>query len=259
MSEKKPKILITNDDGIYARGIWHLWHAIADVADVTIIAPSSERSGVGLGITLHQPLSIDKFKWENNTPAWKINGNPADCIRMGLSVVLDERPDMIVSGINHGSNSGRTVLYSGTIGGAIEGALQHIPSIAFSSEDFSDVNYYKLEKYIAAIVDHVLKYPLSEGTLLNVNFPLDPDQIKGVRLARQGRSLWREDPTEREHPHGGQPYYWHGGRWADHPEHPDSDVALLKEGYIAAVPIHVNEMTDHAFLSERKDAFQTIL
>lgn len=259
MKDKKPKILITNDDSITASGIWHLWHALIDIADLTIIAPSHEKSGVGLGITLHQPLSIDRYKWEDNTSAWKITGTPADCIRMGLSVVLAETPDMIVSGINHGSNSGRSVLYSGTIGGAIEGALQHIPSIAFSSENAEDVDYTKLEKYVAAIVSHMLEHPLSEGTLLNVNFPFNPDEIKGVRLARQGRSLWREDPTERQHPHGKQSYYWHGGRWADHPEPHDSDVALLKQGYVAAVPIHVNELTDHKFLSERREAFETLI
>lgn len=258
MNEKKPKILITNDDGINARGIWHLWHSLRDIADLMIIAPSTERSGVGMGITLHHPLTIEKVKWEEGTPAWKVSGTPADCIRMGTSILLDEMPDMIVSGINHGSNSGRTVLYSGTIGGVIEGALRRIPGIAFSSEDFTDRTYAQLEQFISPVVKHVLEHPLSPGTLLNVNFPLNASQIRGIRLARQGRSLWVEDPMERTHPDG-NPYYWHGGKWADHPEHADSDVTLLQQGFITAVPIHIDELTDHKFLADRREAFETII
>jgi 5'-nucleotidase len=258
MEQRKPKILITNDDGVHARGIWHLWHALAEFAEVCIIAPSTERSGVGSGITLHHPLTIEPVKWETGTRVWKINGTPADCIRMGMSVILENPPDLVVSGINHGSNAGRSVLYSGTIGGVVESALRRIPGIAFSSEAFEDDKYWQLERFICPIVSHILQHPLSEGTLLNVNFPAQPDTIRGVRLARQGRSLWVEDPTERVHPDG-NPYYWHGGRWADHPEQDDSDVALLKQGYITAVPIHIDQLTDHKFLAERKQGFETLL
>lgn len=258
MGNKKLKILITNDDGIHAPGIWHLWHALQEVADLSIIAPAIERSGVGPGITLHHPLTIQSVRWENQTPAWKVSGTPADCIRMAMSVILDDIPDMIVSGINRGSNAGRSVLYSGTIGGVIEGSMRKIPGIAFSSEAFEDAKYNELERFVPLIVNHISEHPLSAGTLLNVNFPSDPSLIRGIRLARQGRSLWVEDPTERIHPDG-NPYYWHGGKWADHPEHDDSDVALLKQGFITAVPIHVDELTDHKFLSERKEAFEALL
>lgn len=258
MEKKKPKILVTNDDGVQARGIWHLWHALSAFADVCIIAPASERSGVGSGITLHHPLMIEPVRWEKETPVWKINGTPADCIRMGMSVILDHLPDLVVSGINHGSNAGRSVLYSGTIGGVIESALRKIPGIAFSSEAFEDDKYGELERFIEPIVSHILEHPLSEGTLLNVNFPSVPAEIRGLRLARQGKSLWVEDPAERMHPDG-NPYYWHGGKWADHPEHEESDVALLKQGYITAVPIHVDQLTDHKFLAERKQEFEKLL
>lgn len=258
MSKKKPKILITNDDGIHARGIWHLWHALSEMADLSLIAPATERSGVGSGITLHHPITIESVKWEKQTPAWKVTGTPADCVRMGMSVLLDEQPDMVVSGINHGSNAGRSVLYSGTIGGVIESAIRHIPGIAFSSEAFEDDKYSEIERYIPLIVKHILEHPLSVGTLLSVNFPREPSNIRGIRLARQGRSLWVEDPSQRIHPDG-NPYYWHGGKWAHHPEHEDSDVALLKQGYITAVPIHVDELTDHKFLSERREKFETLI
>lgn len=253
---KKPKILITNDDGIHAEGIWHLWHALVDVADVTIIAPSSERSGVGMGLTLHKPITINPVKWDKGTPAWKVSGNPADCVRFGIRIVLEEKPDLIVSGINRGSNAGRNVLYSGTIGGVIEGALRQTPGIAFSSTEFETPRFEMIESYIAPMVQHILEHPLSSGTILNVNFPTKFPTFKGVKLARQGRGLWIEDPDHRVHPDGA-PYFWHGGQWFHHDEHEESDVALLEQGYVTAVPIHIDELTDHAFLKNRKEHFES--
>lgn len=257
MIEKRAKILITNDDGINAEGIWHLWHSLVDVADVTIIAPSSEKSGVGLGLTLHKPITINPVKWEKGTPAWKISGTPADCVRFGTRIVLEEKPDLIVSGINRGSNSGRNVLYSGTIGGVIEGALRKIPGIAFSSTEFETPRFETIESYIFTMVKHILEHPLSPGTILNVNFPTKFGSFKGVKLARQGKGLWIEDPDRRIHPDG-QPYFWHGGTWLHHEEHAESDVALLEQGYVTAVPIHIDELTDHAFLESRKVHFESV-
>lgn len=250
----KPKILITNDDGITAKGIWHLWHALADHADISIVAPAIEKSGVGLGLTLHKPITIHPTNWERGTPAWKITGTPADCVRFGLRLVLDHKPDLIVSGINKGSNSGRNVLYSGTIGGVIEGAMKKIPGIAFSSTSFELPNFESIEPYIFPIVEHILEHPLSEGTILNVNFPTEHASFKGVKLARQGQGLWVEDPDKRNHP-SGEHYYWHGGQWSHEEEDEESDVALLHEGYVTAVPIHIHQLTDHAFFEERKEHF----
>ncbi len=258
MDKRKPKILITNDDGIEARGIWHLWKALADKADITIIAPSVQKSGVGLGLTLHKPIRIDPVKWEDETPAWKVSGTPADCIRFGTRLVLEENPDLIVSGINHGSNAGRNVLYSGTIGGVIEGAMRNIPGIAFSSTEFENPRYELIEPHIYKIIDHILSHPLSPGSVLNVNFPTEYDTFKGIKLARQGMGLWVEDPDERLHP-SGETYFWHGGKWAHHDEHEESDVALLQAGYIAAVPLHVHQLTDHDFFKERKTFFENAL
>lgn len=252
----KIQILITNDDGIEAKGLWHLWQALADFAELTIVAPSTEKSGVGVGLTLRDPLTIRSVRWDKNTPAWKVNGTPADCVRLAISVILKQKPDLIVSGINRGSNAGRNVLYSGTIGGVIEGALRGVPGVAFSCEQFDDPQYHLAEKHVQSIVRHIIKNPLSKGTILNVNFP-DANEIRGVKLARQGKGYWIEDPQQRMHPDGDL-YYWHGGKWHDHEEHEESDVALLKQGYAAAVPIHIDELTDHHFLNQNKDLFDQL-
>lgn len=244
----KPRILIINDDGIHAPGIKHLWKSLVDDFDLTIVAPASEKSGMGIAITVREPLHIDQVLWEKETPAWKINGTPADCVRLGISVILKQKPDLIVSGINQGSNTGTTILSSGTVGAVIEGALRNVPGIAFSCEDFFSPNYSIVEKYIAPIVRHMLDNPLRQGSLLNVNFP-KTESIKGIRLARQGKGRWMENPDERMHPEG-KPYYWMGGKWLEYEEYEDSDVAFLKQGYAAAVPIHVAELTDHCFLQQ---------
>jgi 5'-nucleotidase len=253
----KPRILLVNDDGIFAPGLKHLWRAVVDFADVTIVAPSSERSGAGTSLTLKDPIHIDEVKWESGTPAFKVSGTPADCVRLAASVILDQKPDLILSGINKGSNSGRTLFYSGTVGGVIEGVIRNIPGVAFSSGEFENPNYALAEKHIPAVVRHLLEHPLPAGTLLNVNFPESVDAIKGFKLARQGKGYWMEDPDHRTHPEG-HSYYWLGGKWSDHEEEEESDVALLRQGYMTAVPVHIHELTHHAFLESRKAAFEDL-
>ena len=252
---KRPKILITNDDGISSQGIKCLWKALVDHADLFIVAPATDQSGVGLGFTFRVPLQLEKVEWDQNTPAWKVTGTPVDCVKLGLSALLKEKPDLIVSGINHASNAGRTVLYSGTVGGAIEGVMRGIPGIAFSFEDLDTPDYEMAQKYIYPIVKHTLENPLPQGTLLNVNFPHTSREFKGITLARQGKSYWIDKLHERLHPEGA-PYFWLGGTWDDQEEHPESDVALLRQGYITVVPIHVHELTDHAHLESRKASFE---
>ena len=255
--KQKPKILITNDDGIHAPGIKALWQALADHADLTIIAPAGDQSGMGLAITLRTPLQVEPVEWERGTQAWKVNGTPADCVKLALGVILSQKPDLIVSGINRGSNSGRTVLYSGTVGGAIEGALRRVPGIAFSLEDANNPNFEAISHHILPIVHHVLENPLPTGTILNVNFPFDPKDIKGMKLARQGQSYWIDQPDQRVHPEG-NPYFWLAGKWSDHDEHEESDVALLQKGYITAVPIHVDELTDHDVIAQHQHRFEKL-
>jgi len=253
----RPFLLITNDDGIHAPGIKHLWQAVREFADVAIVAPQSEKSGCGLSITWTKPLVIHPVPWEDGTPAYSINGTPADCVKMALSVILDKRPNMVISGINRGSNAGRTVLYSGTIGGVIEGTLKHIPGIAFSFCDFDPPPLSLTKKYIYPLIRHFLDHPLPHGSLLNVNFPLNAKNgMKGLKFARQGFGQWAEAPDRRTHPEG-MTYYWLGGKWMPHAEeHPESDVYWLDQGYVAAVPLHVGELTDREVLSKHKTAVE---
>lgn len=254
----RPFLLITNDDGINAPGIKHLWQAVHEHADVIVVAPHTEKSGCGLSITWTKPLHIRPVPWLAGAQAWSINGTPADCVKMALAVLLQRRPDMIISGINRGSNAGRTVLYSGTIGGTIEGALKGIPGIAFSFSDFEDPPLSVTKDYIFPVIQHFLKHPLPPGTLLNVNFPYNcKEGIKGLKLAKQGKSYWQEAPDRRIHPEG-DPYYWLGGAWGAVNEDPESDVAYLEQGYVTAAPIHVGELTCDLTLQKYKDLTESL-
>ncbi len=255
---KRPTVLITNDDGIDAPGIKHLWNALKDIADAIIVAPSEEQSGVGLCMTLRRPLQVAPSHRFENSIAWSVSGTPVDCVKIALSVLLSHPPDIIVSGINRGTNSGRNVLYSGTVGGAIEGALREIPSIAFSCHEYNP-NYAWVEKYIAPIVQHAMEHALPLGTFLNVNFPVERLQpIKGFKLTRQGKEYWLENPDKRYHPTEKEAYYWLGAKAAKYEEEADCDVAWLREGYITAVPIHIAELTDHQHMKARKDHFEQL-
>lgn len=254
----KPFILITNDDGIHADGIKHLWDALHEVADLVIVAPNAEKSGSSTGITFATPLQIHPVKWEDKTPAWSVNGTPVDCVKMALSVLLERKPDLVVSGVNRGSNAGRTVFYSGTVGAVIEATLQSVPGIAFSFCDLEIPPLGSVKEPILAITKHFLKHPLPLLTFLNVTFPEHCERgIKGFRMANQGQSYWIEDPEKRLHPEG-TPYYWLGGRWAAHKETPESDVSLLEQGFLTAAPIHIGDLTDHRLLSQHRSAFQEL-
>lgn len=249
----RPLILITNDDGIQADGIKHSASALSEFADVVIVAPHAEKSGSGLAITWTKPLQIRSFPWENNIEAWSINGTPADCVKMALSVLLKKKPDLIVSGINKGSNAGRTIFFSGTVGAVIEGALRNIPGIALSFVDFEFPPIGSVKEHITSIVQHFLKHPFPAHSFLNINFPTKCHEgMKGFRMAKQGLGYWMENPEKRVHPEG-VPYYWLGGKWSHHEEDPQSDVTLLKEGFLTAAPIHVGEMTHHLFLDQHRN------
>jgi 5'-nucleotidase len=256
--EKRPTILLTNDDGIHAPGLKHLWNSLKEHCDLYICAPATEKSGFGSAVTLMEPIHVIPMKWFDETPAWKITGTPADCVRMGTNVILKRHPDLIVSGINHGSNSGRNVLFSGTVGGVIDGALRGIPGIALSSVDYDTPNFEHFEPHVISLVHYLLAHPLERGTFLNVNFPSNykSDHL-GLRFAKQGMSYYRENPREGTHPNGGS-YYWMGGQLADEIEHEESDVHLLKKGYITVVPIHVEDLTAHQTFIDRKEHFSSL-
>jgi 5'-nucleotidase len=189
---------------------------------------------------------------------WAINGTPADCVKLGLHAIMQQVPDLVVSGINRGSNAGRNLLYSGTVGGATEGVMHDIPSIAFSCCDFEDPDYLGAADHVRQIVNYAIDHRLAHGTLLNVNFPSKHGpRNQGCRMTRQGKEMWVEDPDQRYHPTEGHHYYWLGAKLLECDEHEDSDISWLRKGYTTAVPIHVCELTDHRVLATHKSIFET--
>lgn len=259
MKHSRPHILITNDDGIHALGIRHLWYALKDIADVAIVAPSEEHSCVGLSITVFDPLRIEKVLWlSNEAQAWSVTGTPSDCVRMALSVILPDYPDLIISGINRGSNAGRRILYSGTIGAVIEGVMHGIPGMAVSLEDYVNPSFESIEEYIPRFVDYILNHPLPSGTFFNVNFPSQSENpILGIRMVRQGNEYCAESPEKREHPTAGNfSYYWLGSKIVKYDEDDDSDIAWLQKGYATAVPININELTNRIYIKEHGQIFE---
>ncbi len=250
-------ILLVNDDGIKASGLRSLYKALKDQYQLTVVAPLYQKSGSGLATTFTKPLQIMEDTYFDGAKVYTVNGTPSDCVKLALiSLFPEKKPDLIVSGINHGSNAGKTVLYSGTVGGVIEGLFRNnIPGIAFSACDYDSPDYTEYEPFIAPIVDYAIKHPAPKGSLFNVNLPkkkLFP--IKGIRLAKQGKSFWTDAHDRRIHPEG-NPYYWLGGTWSDHEEDDESDVYLLEQGYISMAPIHVEDLTDHAHLKTQQEAF----
>jgi len=258
MSFERPHILITNDDGLNASGIKHLWNALRNYADITVVAPAYEQSSMGLSTTIRQPLLINRERWDGSHEVWSVTGTPADCVKLALKAILKCRPQLVVSGINRGANMGRSVLYSGTVAAAIESIMQDIPAIAFSCQDYYvEPDFARAEKYIPTIVKHVLEHPMPPGTLLNVNFPeRNAGPYKGFKMTSQGKDWWVENPDERSHPDGGRSYYWLGSKLKSY-ENDDGDGAWLRQGYITAVPIHVGDLTDMNHLKNTKAAFES--
>ncbi len=253
---KKFKILICNDDGVHAPGIRHLWNAVKELGDCTIVAPHEQQSGKGLSISLHTPLRIQEVSWPG-AKAYCVHGTPADAVKLGLQLACETSPDLIVSGVNRGSNAGRNALYSGTVGCVIEGVLRGIPGVAFSCIGgdhmlMGEPNFSGAEPHIKRIVEYVLEHPVRAGTVLNVNFP---EQIRGVRWAKQGLEYWMEELEQRYDPMG-SPYCWLGGILKKFDEHELSDIGLLKQGYAAVVPLQVSELTDQRLFDERRAHFE---
>ncbi|MBN4066466.1 5'/3'-nucleotidase SurE [Simkania negevensis] len=253
--KKKPTILITNDDGVHAPGIAHLWQTLREIADVTVAAPSQDQSGVGMAHSPRSPLYINEIRWSEETTVKVINGTPSDCIKMALSALMDNPPELIASGINNGSNAGRNLLYSGTVAAVIEGTLRGIPGIAFSCEEYFQPDFITTLPYIAEITQHTLNNPLPPGTFLNVTFPhIEGGQYRGIKLASQGKQYWIENLEKRLHPEG-TPYYWLGGQPIKYDEEEGSDIALLSQGYITVVPIQINDLTNHSFLQQHQENY----
>ncbi|NHB67188.1 5'/3'-nucleotidase SurE [Perlabentimonas gracilis] len=244
-NKREPLILISNDDGYRAKGLEALIQMAKPLGRVVVVAPSEGHSGMSHAITIKDPLRIRKQKRTDDVELYSVNGTPVDCIKLAMSEVLKTTPDIILSGVNHGSNSSVSVFYSGTMGAAIEGCLYGIPSIGFSLLDFMpDADFTGAVEYGKPIIESVLANGLKRGVCLNVNFPAIPaDEIKGVRVCRQNMGTWREEFDKRTDPRGID-YYWLTGYFHnEEPEATDTDEYALANGYVSVVPIRA-DLTD---------------
>lgn len=256
----KPKILITNDDGVHAPGIRQLWSVLKDFADVTVVAPATEQSATGMSITLRRPLQIEKAYWGDeearSANIWSVNGTPADAVKIGLSCIVNEQPDFVVSGINKGKNSGRNVLYSGTVSATMESVLHDVPGIAFSCFDYHYIDFALATQHVKELINYFLENPIPRGTLINVNFPSAQASFRGFKFTRQGKEYWMEDPHKRIHPAEGTSYYWLGCKLSEYEEEEDCDVTWLKKGYATVVPLQVSDLTHQEFYTSNKTHFE---
>jgi 5'-nucleotidase len=245
---KKPLILVTNDDGITAPGIRALIEVMNTIGEVVVVAPDSPQSGMGHAITLDSTLYLEQVTIDNgNQKEYSCSGTPADCVKLGISEILDRRPDLCVSGINHGSNSSINVIYSGTMSAAIEAGLEGIPSIGFSLLDFNwNANFESVKEYVKNIALNVLENGLQEGVILNVNFPkLEKKAIKGVKICRQAKANWVEKFDKRISPQGKE-YYWLTGKFVNLDKGEDTDEWALQNGYVSVVPVQFDLTAHHS-------------
>lgn len=234
------RILLTNDDGIGALGIQALWQVLTDIADVYVVAPDIENSAMSQAITVHQPIRLDEYLLDGPViKAWKIGGTPTDCVKIALEALLvDNMPDIIVSGINHGPNLGTDILYSGTVSAAIEAALHGLPAIAVSLDAYANYNFTVAARFIKKLVLEVVSHSLPLNTLLNVNVPALPaTEITGVAVTKLGFRQYENTFERREDPRG-RSYYWMGGNVFEADNAEDNDVNAVKQGKIAVTPIH---------------------
>ena len=243
------KILLTNDDGIYAEGIYVVYKELAKIGDVTVVAPDSERSSVGHGITLSHPIWFKKVRRKKKFFGYGISGTPADCVKFAVSVILKSKPDLLVSGINLGPNDGCSVHYSGTVAGAREGALLGIPSIAASLGTFVTPDFQRGAKFTARLAKTVFKNKLPIGTFLSVNIP-SRSPIQGVKVTRQGLVPIHGDFDKRIDPNLRE-YYWMTGKVPPFKNDLSADTYALRKNYITVTPVQC-DLTDYRCLDEVK-------
>ena len=234
----KPTILVTNDDGIFAPGLRTLIEVMRELGKVVVVAPNKPQSGKSHSITIDSPLRLFKQKEEKDYVEYASNGTPVDCVKLGEKVALQEKPDLLVSGINHGSNATVNVLYSGTMAAVMEGCMSRISAIGFSLDDYSPAaNFEPSKKYVKQLALHVLENPLEEGTCLNVNIPaVTAEDIKGMRISRQGLGYWDERFDHRVDPRRKE-YFWLTGEYVSIDGYKDTDEWALKNNYVAVVPM----------------------
>ncbi|WP_378185766.1 5'/3'-nucleotidase SurE [Aquimarina sp. W85] len=252
MPNKKPLILITNDDGITAPGIRNLIAVMKEIGDIIVVAPDSPQSAMGHAITINNTIYCDPVVIEKNAlhSEYSCSGTPVDCVKMATRQILNRKPDLCVSGINHGSNSAINVIYSGTMSAAVEAGIEGIPAIGFSLLDYSmTANFEPAKKYVKAIVENVLINGLQKGVVLNVNIPnLKEDDIKGIKICRQANAHWKEEFDKRQNPMG-RDYYWLSGKFINEDKGEDTDEWALQHGYVSVVPTQF-DLTAHHYIQE---------
>jgi 5'-nucleotidase len=246
MSEsQRPLILVTNDDSYRAKGIKCLIEAVAEFGDLLIVSPEDPQSGMGHAITLNAPLRLKETQDFAPHKAYTCGGTPVDCVKLAIYGILKKKPDLIVSGINHGANFSINVLYSGTMSAAVEGALEGVPSIGFSLLDYdAAADFEGAMNSVKTVVSEALKQGIPAGTCLNVNIPKGrPESLAGIKICRQGKGHWEDEFVKRDDPMG-KPYYWLSGAFENLDKGEDTDTWALNNNYVSVVPVHF-DMTAH--------------
>jgi len=242
-----PNILVTNDDGIFAPGIFALWEAMTEIGNVTVVAPDAEKSAVGHAITLIDPIRVQKIRRKDGFEGFAVKGTPADCVKIAGRSLMPNKPDIVISGINSGANIGSDIIYSGTVSAATEGIIIGIPSIAISLDALQGGDMSAAKMVAKIVVKQVIKNGLPDGTLLNANVPnISKNKIKGFKITKQGNSVFEDHFEKREDPRG-KTYYWMTGTIV-----PDSDVEsdsyAVKNGFVSITPIHYH-LTNKSFIN----------
>lgn len=247
----KPLILVTNDDGIHAKGLMELIEVMQFFGDVVVIAPETAMSGMSSAITVDRPLRAVKISQNHGITVYKCSGTPVDCVKLGFNHLLERTPDYVVSGINHGSNSSISILYSGTMGAAVEGCLHEVPSVGFSLLDYDpDADFAKAKIFAAKIFQSLMVNQLPRFICLNVNIPKGIP--KGIKICRQAGGKWIEEFEKRTDPHS-RNYYWLTGSFRNFEEDAtDTDIHALEKDYVSVVPIQI-DMTSYQTIKEMKN------
>lgn len=250
MAKDRPLILITNDDGISAKGIRSLLESVREFGDVVVIAPDSPQSGMGHAITINHPLRLEASELFPGIQAFSCSGTPVDCVKLGIYEILHRKPDLVVSGINHGANTSTNVLYSGTMSAAVEGAMEGIPSIGFSLCSFdSNANFEVAQSVVKRVVDRVLSAGMPKGVCFNVNIPeVSAENFEGIRFCRQAHAFW-EDRFDKRLDQFGKPYYWLTGDFYDQDKSENTDLYWIARNCASIVPTQF-DMTAYDVLKD---------
>lgn len=252
--QRKPLILLTNDDSIKAPGLRALISFLKPFGKLVVVAPDRPQSGTAHAVTINVPLRLDCLVMEKDYEEYTCSGTPADCVKLAFKVILRKRPDFLFSGINHGSNASINVIYSGTMAAVFEGAMAGVPSVGFSLDNFSmDADFNPSGEFIKKVAGQVIKYGLPDGVCLNVNIPATPE-IRGIKVCRQAGGTWKEDFDIREDPHG-RHYYWLKGVFLKTDHGKDTDQWAIEHGYMAIVPVQF-DFTASGAINDLKALFR---